>query len=168
MTHIQVYSQSYTCRSIFAHIRAYFRKFRNIQDLGITSSNNFNEYLLFKSGTSNHCSDLFDTFFHFCFKSIHYFFLQDSISTIIIAIITACHLYKHTINLTHATHVSMPHTLTRHLRSHTTHSTHTSTLLRKERYPRHPRYTRKYATHPTHASTCITPFLKPHLYKQAF
>ena len=55
--------------AIFAHIRAHFRKFRHIQDPGITGSNNVNEYLLFKSGTSNHCSELFETFFHFCFKS---------------------------------------------------------------------------------------------------
>ena len=37
----------------------------------------------------NHCSNLFETFFHFCFKSRHStFVLQDNISVIIIIIIT--------------------------------------------------------------------------------
>ena len=51
-THIQACSQSYTCRSILAHIRAYFSKFRHIQDTCITDSNNENQHLLFKSDSS--------------------------------------------------------------------------------------------------------------------
>ena len=48
---IQAYSQSYTYPDMFVHICAYFRRFRHIQDPGITGSKN--QHLIFKSGSSS-------------------------------------------------------------------------------------------------------------------
>ena len=86
-------------------------------------------------------------FFIFASKVyIHYFFLQDSISTITIAIIIACHQCKHTIHLTHATHVSTPPTQAHHSRhphQHAIQERALPTLRAQACYPPHPRQ-RKY------------------------
>ena len=79
------------------------------------------------SFATNHCSNLFGTFFFpFCFKSKHSaFFLQDGISIIAIAMKIAC----------------QPRTKAHHTRkqaTHTTHATHASTPPTLARLPRHP------------------------------
>ena len=150
--HIQVYSEGYTYRGILAHIRAYFRKFRHIQNSGITGLNNVNEYLLFKSGTSITVQIYLK---HFCFKSIHSLSFSSG----------------QYFNDNNSNNNSMPPVQTHHSahsRYTRQHATHVGMLLRKECYRRHPHYTRKHATHVTHVSTNITPFLKLCLYKRAF
>ena len=66
-THILAYSQSYTYRGIFVHIRTYFSIFRHIQGPGISGSNNVNQHLLFKAVSSfkSLFKNLFGTFFTF-------------------------------------------------------------------------------------------------------
>ena len=92
-THIQIYSHSYTYRGIFAHIRAHFIRFRDIEDPGITGSNN-----VFKS--------IRKIFFIFVSKvNIQHFFLQDSISIITVTIIITFHPRYPRQHATHATHL---------------------------------------------------------------
>ena len=70
---------------MFAHIRAFFSRFRDIQDPYITGPNSVKEHLVLHL---NHCSILFGTFFYFVSKvDIQDFALQDSISVIKITII---------------------------------------------------------------------------------
>ena len=82
---IQTYSRSYifscTYRGIFAHIRAYFSRFRHIQDPCITSPNSVNQYLLFKSSASfkSLFKAIWNIFFIFVSKvDIQNFVLQDN------------------------------------------------------------------------------------------
>ena len=74
----------------------YFSRFRYIQDSDITGSDNVNQHLrVSQILLLNHCSNLFRTFVHFCFKSEHSTFFSTH----------ACHIHKHA---THATHTGTP------------------------------------------------------------
>ena len=160
-THIQAYLQSYTCRGIFGHIWAYFSGFRYIQNHDITGSNNVNQHLLFKSGSS--FKSLFKSnFLIFVSKvNIQHFFLQDSI-TIIITMIIACRSRQH------VTHTSMLPKLVPHPHHSRQHATHTSMLPTEAHHSRHSRqhttHGRSSPTqashHVTHVSKNSTPFLK--------
>ena len=124
------------------------------------------------------CSNLFGSFFHFCFKSNHStFFRKDSLSIPAIAIIISCNmslLITHTTlttlttHLAHTTLVSMSPTpmsttqptLSRyphHPRNLRLHITHTSMLPTQVHHLRH---LRTYNTHATHSSTNRMPFFK--------
>ena len=148
LTHIQVYSQSYTYRSIFAHTWPYFRKFRHIQDTGITGSTNVTNTFFSSQVLLITVQIYLKHFFIFASKVyIQYFFLKDSILTITIAIIIiACHQCKHTIHLTHATHISTSPTQAHHSHyphQHAIQERALPTLHSQASHPPHPRQ-RKY------------------------
>ena len=144
------YSSIFTKSHISRNICPYSRIFRQIQahseswhyrPVSISTCSS-SQVLL-----SNHCSNLFGNFFHFCFKSKHStLFFQDSISIITVTTIIACHAY-----------VSMPSTplkLAAKPHKHVTHSTqatHASTSPTRACYPC------KHTTHTTNASTLAAP-----------
>ena len=127
------YILDYTYRGIFAHIQAYFSRFRHIQDSCITGPNNVKQHLLFKPDCSFKSlpTSTQNIFFIFVSKvDIQHFAFQDSISVIAITIIIICHPHQHS---NHASHASMPSTQTHH--------------------PPYPRYTRWPATHASMSPT---------------
>ena len=134
---IQAYSRSYILSyaygRIFAHMQAYFSRFRHNQDHGITCSNIVNQHLLSKSGFSPNQVTVqiyLEHFFIFVSKvEIQHFSLQDSISVLTITIITTCQPRYH------ATYACQPP-------YHATYASHASTPLIQTRHPPYPRYTR--------------------------
>ena len=121
-----------------SRIRAYFSRFRHIEDPCITGQSIacFSSQVLFL----NHCSDPFGTFFLFCFffKSKHstFFFFQDSI---LIAIVIACDSRQHT--------------------------NHTSTPSTQRHYPTHPR---QFAIHASAPATPPTLAQRAHHFSSSF
>ena len=169
--HIQKVTLIQTCLSTFVHISEDSDIFRIlVLPVPKTSTCSSSQVLLVFP-----CSNLFGTFFHFCFKSNHStFFLKDSLSITTITIIISCNmrlLITHTTLTTyliHTTHVSLPPTpmsttqptLSRyphHPRNPRLHITHTSMLPTQERHSRH---LRAYEIHATHSSTNRMPFSK--------
>ena len=157
---IYEYSMSYLRKlsyiqnsGLFRHVHAYlgiFRKlhigtylptlrFTHIQDPGIVDSNNVKKHLLFKSGSSsNHCSDLFGTWFHFCFKSNYSTYLSsgqyfnydnnnNNNSTPLTLSHHPPHPRKNTIQGTHAIHANLVSTPPASLTLARPHATHSST-----------------------------------------
>ena len=154
--HIHKVTLIQTCLSTFVHISEDSDIFRIlVLPVPKTSTWSSSQVLLVFP-----CSNLFGTFFYFCFKSNHStFFLKDSLSITTIAIIISCNmsfLITHTTlttlttHLTHTTLVSM---------SPTPMSTTQPTLSRYPHHPRNPRlhithtscYPRRYAIYATYA-----------------
>ena len=146
--HIQKVTLIQTCLSTFVHISEDSDIFRIlVLPVPKTSTCSSSQVLLVFP-----CSNLFGTFFHFCFKSNHStFFLKDSLSITTITIIISCNMHlliTHTTLTTHLTHVNMPPTPM---------STTQPTL---SRYPHHPRNPHLRITHtsmlPTQVPTYAT------------
>ena len=132
-----------TYRGIFAHIRAYFSRFRHIQDPGISGRNSVNQHLLFKPGSSfkSLFKSIWDIFFIFVSKkNIQHFSLQDSISIVTATIIITCHP-----------------------RQRATHPTYPSTQTTQTRYPPHPCYKSQDVIHANMVPTLTTPTTPPTL-----
>ena len=169
--HIHKVTLIQTCLSTFVHISEDSDIFRIlVLPVPKTSTCSSSQVLLVFP-----CSNLFGTFFHFCFKSNHStFFLKDSLSITTITIIISCNmrlLITHTTLTTHLTHTTLVSmsptpmsttqpTLSRyphHPRNPRLHITHTSMLPTQVRHLRH---LRTYDTHATHSSTNRMPFFK--------
>ena len=149
--HIHKVTLIQTCLSTFVHIPEDSGIFRIlVLPVPKTSTCSSSQVLLVFL-----CSNLFGTFYHFCFKGKHStFFLKDGLSITTITIIISCNmrlLITHTTlttHLTHTTHVNMPPTPM---------STTQPTL---SRYPHHPRNPHLRITHtsmlPTQVPTYAT------------
>ena len=133
------YSQSYTNRGIFAHIRAYFSIFRHIQGPGISGSNIVNQHLLFKlvSSFKSLLKNLFGTFFHFYIKSKHSIFFSSGQYNNNNKMLRYSHKHAtHVSTLTrkYATHASTPPMQAHHQNKYINHAKKKSTAISQTHY----------------------------------
>ena len=129
---------------IFKHIHKVTHIDAYLSTLGLTSvRSNIKKYLFFKLVSfTNHCSNLFGTFFLFQL-TLNIFFLHGSITIRTITTITTCNTTKPPTSPTLACHPD----------KHGNHTTHASTLLMSLTLTCHPRHPHQHATHATHTST---------------
>ena len=162
--HIHACLRSYTLdegyHGIFAHIWAYFSRFRDIQDPCITGPNSINQHLLLKSRSS------IKSLSKSIWKNFSFLFQKQTFNIFLIRItIKIFHNNNKNNNMppsqraTHVTHVSTKSTQTHHpphQRNTRQRSTHFSTSITPPTPTMLTRFLRMHATHATHASTPTT------------